>query len=352
MNLLDFLAALRERDIQISADGDRLRCNSSVGALTPELRDELCKRKAEILKFMRSAESLAGQQRGIVPLQPHGTATPIFAVAGHNGDVFCFRALAQHLGADQPFFGLQPPGLDGDREPLSRVEDLAAYFTTQIRAIRPAGPYIIAGYCAGGTIAFELARQLFRSGAEIQILGLFGSPFPTSYRLLPQLRLRFGQTAERVIRHTRALASLPLAERWAYIAERLNNRKVERAAARRAGLEPVLVWRDKVGRATLAAIRRYTPGLFSGPLNLFWPCEDCGGEALAQWPLVAQDSEKFFGPDGCDGANMLREPYAATFAELFRSSIHGIQDRKTVLSRESPIASQTWEAGQMEAVSL
>jgi thioesterase domain-containing protein len=352
MTILDFLAALRERDIQISADGERLRCNAPGGALTPELRDELRQRKAEILEFLRSAESLAGQQPGIVPLQPHGTAAPIFAVAGHNGDVFCFRALAQHLGNDQPFFGLQPPGLDGNREPLSRVEDLAAYFASQIRAVRPEGPYVIAGYCAGGTIAFELARQLVRDGAAVQVLVLFGSPFPTSYRFWPQVRQRAGLLAKRVARHALALKSLSAAEQWNYVAERWRNLKAERMAQRRAAPDPVLVWRDKVGRATLAAIRRYKPGLFSGRLSLFWPCKEVGGDALAQWPSVARDIGKFFGPDGCDGANMLREPYAAAFADLFRRSVQGMQDGEIVLPRKTLAVAPQWETGQMEAMSF
>src|SRR5262249_47429017 len=146
-----------------------------------------------------------------VPLQPRGTRSPIFAVGGHNGDIFCFHALAQHLGEDQPFFGLQPPGLDGHREPLQRVEDLAAYFVAQIRAFQPSGPYVIAGYCAGGALAFETAKQLPREGAALGPRALFGSPFPTWYRLLPQLRERFKTTVARSIRNTRALASLPLA---------------------------------------------------------------------------------------------------------------------------------------------
>jgi thioesterase domain-containing protein len=352
MKTLDFLTTLRDRDIQVWADGDRLRCSAPAGALTVELRQELQRRKSEILKFLRSAESLAQQQRAIVPLQPRGNGTPIFAVAGHNGDVFCFRALAHHLGADQPFFGLQPPGLDGCREPLTRVEDFAAYFAAQIRTVRPDGPYVIAGYCAGGTIAFELARQLLQEGAEIQALALFGSPFATSYRLLPQLRQRFGQVAERVTRHIRAMTSLPAAERRSYISERLGNLKLKRAAQRQAAPDPVLVWRDQVGRATLAAIRRYTPGIFPGRLSLFWPCKECGGDALALWPSVAQNTGKYFGPDGCDGASMLREPYAATFAELFRQSVQGIQNRKIVLSRESLVASPRWETAQMEASSF
>jgi len=103
MSVTALLAELRGRDVQIMADGDRLRCNGPADALTPELRVQLQQRKNDILEFLRSAEVLARQQRAIVPLQPRGWRIPVFAVAGHNGDVFCYRAFAQHLGDDQPF---------------------------------------------------------------------------------------------------------------------------------------------------------------------------------------------------------------------------------------------------------
>lgn len=322
MNILDFLLLLRDRDIQVWADGDRLRCNAPAGALTPELRQELGQRKDEILKFIRSAETLAQQQRAVVPLQPHGTTAPIFAVAGHNGDVFCFRALAQYLGVNQPFYGLQPPGLDGNSQPLERVEKLAAYFVAQIRSARPQGPYIIAGYCAGGGIALELARQLLQTGADVRLLALFGSPFPTWYRFLPQSRERLVQLADRAVRHSRALLTLPSAKRREYVAERLRGRR-HRQTADSGTDDPVLAWREKVGRATLAAIRRYQPAAFSGRLCLFWPSQKSRGahKALSRWQALAPDSRTFFGPDGCDGAVMLREPHAAAFAELFKQCL-------------------------------
>ena len=80
MKIPTLLSTLRDRDIHISADGDRLRCNAPAGALTPELRDELQRRKGDILEFLRSAGTLASQQRAIVPLQSRGKCIPIFAV--------------------------------------------------------------------------------------------------------------------------------------------------------------------------------------------------------------------------------------------------------------------------------
>ncbi|HXI72604.1 MAG TPA: thioesterase domain-containing protein [Verrucomicrobiae bacterium] len=348
MKILDFLVLLRERDVRLWVDGERLRCSAPPGALTIELQRAIRERKDEIVKFLRLADSLDQPQRALVPLQPQGNAIPIFAVAGHNGDVFCFRALARHLGNDQPFFGLQPPGLDGVEAPLTRVEDLAACFAAQIRTARPEGGCVIAGYCAGGTIAFELARQLVQSGAHVSFLALFGSPFPTSYRFWPRLRQGLGEAAERVTRHARKLMSLSAAERKKYFAERLRNFQAERATRRAAVQDPVFVWRDQVGCATLAAIRHYVPGNFSGRVRLFWPGKECNHTALLQWPAVAPDIETYFGPAGCNGTVMLNETYAAAFAELFRRSVPGAPDRSIVQPQQSEIPSPRWESGAMK----
>jgi thioesterase domain-containing protein len=314
------LAELRSRDVQVWADGDRLRCNAPSDVLTPELREQLQQRKNDILEFLRTAGTLAQQQRAIVPLQPRGERAPIFGVPGHNGDVFCYRSLASHLGDDQPFYGLQPPGLDGHSEPLGRIEDLAAYFATQVRAFRPRGPYIIGGFCTGGTLAFELGRQLLQEGAAIGFLALFGAPFPTSYRPVPQLRQRLSRRVARAVKHARALASAQPGERRTYIAGILSERSERRSAERGAARDPVLVLRARVENSTLAAARRYTPGHFAGRVGLFLPSREwlrSGNEPL-HWRSVARESEEYFGPDGCDSDQMLREPNVLAIAELFR----------------------------------
>lgn len=329
MRVPALLAELRSRDIHLQADGDRLRCNAPAGALTAELRDELQQHKNDILEFLRSAGALSQQQRAIVPLQPCGKRIPVFAVAGHNGDVFCYRALARHLGDDQPFYGLQPPGLDGRSEPLGRIEDLAAYFAAQIRAFRPDGPYIIGGYCAGGTTAFELARQLLREGAEISFLALFGAPHSTSYRRRRQMIYLLRHQVARLVRHTRAVATLSSGGLRLYITERLRNCKAQRAGQRPATTDPVLAQRARVERATVMAARHYKPGYFAGRVSLFLPCKEwvrSGLEPL-RWRSVAQHADEYFGPDGCNADTMLREPYASAFADLFRQCRERVSNR-------------------------
>jgi thioesterase domain-containing protein len=316
----EFLLELRRRNIEVRAVGGELRCTAQAGVLTPELRDQLRQRKNDILEFLASAQTLAGQERAIVPLQCNGKRAPIFAVPGHNGDVFCYRALAQALGDDQPFFGLQPPGLDGHAEPLARVEDIAAYFAAQIRAFQPHGPYIIAGYCAGGTVAFELAQQLRRGGAAIRFVALFGSPYPAYFRFPTQLSQRLARHVERIGRLLREPVSRSPGGPLRYFTEKLRQRRAQREADQAAALDPVLVLRAKVERATLSAVRRYTPRHFAGRIKLFLPGKQWlrSGVAALRWRSVAQETEEYSGSDHCDGHDMLREPNAVAFAELFR----------------------------------
>ena len=313
------LQELRSRGIRIWADGDQLRCTAPTGVLTPELREQLRQRKTDIVDFLRSAQTLARQERAIVPLQPQGKRAPIFGVPGHNGDVFCYRFLAQQLGNDQPFFGLQPPGADGQREPLTCIEDLAAYFAAQILAYRPDSPYVITGYCAGGTIAFELARQLLEQGATIRFVALFTSPYPTAYRALSQLRQRVAGKVERVSTHARALLSLSNRERRQYIIQRLRDQKARRSAPP-ASPDPVAVLRARLEAATIVGLRRYAPRHFDGRLSLFLPNKGWlrPGSPMLRWRRVARETEKYVGPDGCHGDHMLLEPHVPVFAGLFR----------------------------------
>jgi thioesterase domain-containing protein len=242
----------------------------------------------------------------------------VFAVAGHNGDVFCYRPLAQHVGDDQPFFGLQPPGLDGQSEPLTSIEDLAVYFAEQIRAFRPEGPYVIAGFCAGGTIAMELARQLLERGAEVSFVAMFACPYPTWYRFWPQLRYRIASLVKSVGKHARALVSMSFAERRRHIAALLRQWKDRRDAISLAAQDPVMVLRGKVEDVTLDAVRRHTPHVFLGRVSMFLPSPKWLHSSLQRWRPVAQHIDEYCGPVGCTGDRILLEPFASPIAELFR----------------------------------
>jgi len=113
-----------------------------------------------------------GSGSALVPVQPGGTRPPLFCVHEHHGHLFCYRDLARHLGPDQPVYGLAPRSLDGLHAPHARIEDMAAEYIEAIRAVQPAGSYRLAGYCFGGTVALEMARQLRAAGQAVGLLAL------------------------------------------------------------------------------------------------------------------------------------------------------------------------------------
>jgi len=114
----------------------------------------------------------------LVEIQPNGSKPPFFCIHGLGGEVLCFRELAQHLGPEQPFYGLQPQGLDGKNPFHTRVEDMATHYIQEIQTLQPNGPYYLGGYSFGGVVAFEMARQLQEQGEQVGILVMLDSCRP------------------------------------------------------------------------------------------------------------------------------------------------------------------------------
>mgnify|MGYP001369273338 FL=1 len=312
-----FLNELRRKDIRVWAEGDRLRCSAPDGVLSAELSETIRQRKEEILAFLRIADTVAQQHPAIVPLRAKGNLTPVYAVSGHNGDVFAYVDLVRHLGERQPFFGLHPPGLDGHSKPLTRVEDLAAYFASQIRSFHSSGPAIIAGYCAGGAIAFELARQLEKSGMQIRFLALFGCPYPANYRFIARLPYWMG----RILLHLRTVMKLTsMREASGYLKQRLARRiETARTEGRPMSEDVDSVMKFQLEQATIKAVRRYVPSRFPGRLIQILPVRGWmkSNMGATRWRSVVMNAEEVFGPDTCNPATMLLDPDAPEMAALF-----------------------------------
>ena len=111
-------------------------------------------------------------ETSVITIQPGDTCPPLFCLPGQTGSVLMYRCLARHLGSGQAVYGLQSQGLDGRQPPLTCIEDMAATFVRKIQMIQPEGPYFLAGYCMGGTIALEMAQQLHSQGQVVGLLAL------------------------------------------------------------------------------------------------------------------------------------------------------------------------------------
>lgn len=133
----------------------------------------------------------------IVELRGQGTRPRLYLVHGVGGGMFWgYANLARHLGPDQPLFAFKSRGLDGLPE-WPTIEEMAADYVADLRAHQPAGPYLLGGYCFGGIVAYEMARQLQEQGESVELLAMInGSPPNTRYqrdvrRLSPAWQVRF-----------------------------------------------------------------------------------------------------------------------------------------------------------------
>ena len=73
-------------------------------------------------------------------------------------------------------YNLQEQRLLADQPTFDSVEAIAAEFRSRLKAIQPKGPYLLAGGCEGGMIAFEMAVQFQQEGEKVVLLGQLDTP--------------------------------------------------------------------------------------------------------------------------------------------------------------------------------
>ena len=129
---------------------------------------------ATLAAGMRSG-SAGSRWRSLVSIRTHGERTPLFCVHGGMANVGSFPLLARQLPADQPFYGFQWDGLTGF--PCSQtIPAMARRYVAEMQTVQARGPYLLAGHCIGGLIAYEMAKQLRSTGDEVAHLFVFDTP--------------------------------------------------------------------------------------------------------------------------------------------------------------------------------
>ena len=116
----------------------------------------------------------------LVPIQPSGTRPAFFCAPGAGGNVIYLYNLARHLGTEQPFYGLQGAGFEGEAPPHRSVEEMAGYYLRAVEIAQPNGPYYLGGHSLGGWVAYEMAQQLARRGREVGLVAIVDTPVPWS----------------------------------------------------------------------------------------------------------------------------------------------------------------------------
>jgi thioesterase domain-containing protein len=122
----------------------------------------------------------------VVPLRNiHGSSAPLFMVHGVGGNVLGFYSLARCMGEDQPVYGIQAQSLLSSEPAVLRLEQMAAKYVMDMRAVCPAGPYHLLGFSFGGLVAYEIAQQLRAAGLEVGLVGMLDTRQPDWMKGVP-----------------------------------------------------------------------------------------------------------------------------------------------------------------------
>jgi amino acid adenylation domain-containing protein len=145
----------------------------------------------EAMAMMLKMDARSITWDSLVPIKPHGRKMPLYIVHGAGLNVLFFNTLAKNMDPEQPVYGLQAKGLNGVDEPLEKIEDMAAYYISEIVRQNPSGPYALAGFSFGGIIAFEMAKQFKARGKEVKMLAMFDTYAYQSRRYDPTFKKLF-----------------------------------------------------------------------------------------------------------------------------------------------------------------
>ena len=263
--------------------------------------------------------------RSLVALRPNGTKPPFFCVHAVGGNVLEYHDLAQHLPVDQPFYGLQSLGLDGKSAPLTNIEAMAAAYIAEMRQIQPTGPYYLGGRSFGGSVAYEMARQLHAQGEAVGLLALLDT-YPLGWlKLCPaEEARRYAKEFSRlrVTRHLDNLGRLNFADKLQYV---LNKAQYKKRKYRnwwwqlclQLGWQPAHSLRNalqNIEELNYQAAKQYVPQAYPGRVTFFCAREEVSAEEnIAGWQTLAAAVDVVRIPG--DHQTMIQPPHVMQLAK-------------------------------------
>jgi len=330
---------------------NNLKVDLSISKLTEQFT--ITALSTEILSNLTAPATLADfigdtHQYNLVPIAPNGSKPPFFCVPGALGTVSYLSDLAQCLDPNQPFYGLQSPGIDGKSPPLNQIQDVAYKHIQAIQTIQPQSPYFLGGHSAGARVAFEMARQLIERDYEVGMLAIFDQspPIPEfpivkidSYHdLIFHMVVEMEETTGISLKQVSSeyLASLSLDEQIQYFKEQLVKGG---AISAQVNINQVRALLD-VAKSTNEALHHYQPpqNLYPIPIVLFKAKEIF--ELTTKWDnsynkynstdltwgwkkLSVQPVEVFQVPG--NHGDMMLYPHAQTLAQKFQNYLDQAQ---------------------------
>ena len=160
--------------------------------------------------------------KSVVNVKETGSQPPLFLVHAIGGDILSYRRLVNRLEyLDRPIYSIRAQGLGGDTEPIGSVAEMAALYLKEIKEVQPQGPYFLGGYSFGGTVAYEMAKQLMSAGEEVAFLGMLDTVILSNLppELQPSKLAMFFDQLSRVWFVIRKIIGLSLPKKKEYVSK-------------------------------------------------------------------------------------------------------------------------------------
>ncbi|WP_155033936.1 non-ribosomal peptide synthetase, partial [Burkholderia pseudomallei] len=132
-----------------------------------------------VLHVFASAVARASTRQAssnLVAFRSAGTAAPLFFIHSGLGEIGFVGDLLPGIAPEIPVYGFAAVGFLAGETPHATIEEMAAQYVDAMRRVQPHGPYRLAGWCAGGNIAFEMAHQLIAADETVEFLCMIDSP--------------------------------------------------------------------------------------------------------------------------------------------------------------------------------
>lgn len=270
------------------------------------------------------------EENCVLPVRQGNGLFPLFCFHPLNGDMSAYRHLSVCFDEVQTVFGVQSPGIYGDGPFMTKIEDMARYYHSAIKAMQPAGPYFLCGWSLGGWIAIEVARLFHQSEDRVDFLGLLDTqPYPQAFssekskwrRFLAQEAEQSGVVAEHP--ETHPFWSMSLEEKFEYlvgVAKENENRFYRTYAA------DVVRSRYRFFLAMCEAMTAYKPSFYPGTIH-FFEADQSNKQAARIWGSLSDQCDVTPIPGG--HVTLIWPDYIKDVSRIFMQKFREIQAKQT-----------------------
>lgn len=118
---------------------------------------------------------------------PKTATKTLFVLPDGSGSATSYTTIPDIAAASLKVYGLNCPFMTKPEQFTIGVTGVTEIYMAEIQRRQPRGPYLLAGWSAGGVLAYEMTRQLIAKGEKVEKLLLLDSPSPVGLEALPPM---------------------------------------------------------------------------------------------------------------------------------------------------------------------